>query len=423
MGQQVSSFGGMTAVDLFAGAGGLALGVAKSGFRHLAVVERDHFACETIRKNIANGHPLVQGWPVLEQDVQELDYSQLPVDIDLLCAGVPCQPFSVAGKGQADQDERDMFAEVVRAARELRPKAILVENVRGLHRSKFRQYLEYILLAIASPGLARVPHEGWIEHFAQLRRRSGVVSARPALRYDVHLHVVNAADFGIPQHRERLFIVAFRSDLGVHWDFPKVTHSMRSLLRSQWSSMDYWVRHGLRRKRPGKMSRRLHLALRRLDLDVADDLLPWRTVRDVISDLPTPSSGRAASRPMNHQWHRAARRYKGHVGSLLDEPSKTLKAGSHGVPGGENCLDLGQRARYFTIRECARIQTFPDNYEFVGPWIRMMRQVGNAVPVDLGQAIASSIRKHLSSVERRRNTAACEILEFVPTHNGTRLAV
>ena len=124
---------------------------------------------------------------------------------------------------------------------------------------------------------------------------------------------------------------------------------------------------------------------------------PWRTVRDAISDLPDPE--KEPFRIANHQHNAGARRYVGHSGSPFDEPAKTLKAGDHGVPGGENTLlTLDGRVRYFTVRESARLQTFPDDYVLHGAWTEAMRQLGNAVPVLMAQVVASGIRHKLNPV-------------------------
>jgi DNA (cytosine-5)-methyltransferase 1 len=124
-------------------------------------------------------------------------------------------------------------------------------------------------------------------------------------------------------------------------------------------------------------------------------LEPWRTVRDAISDLPDPI-GHKNEIP-NHRYIPGARVYPGHTGSPLDEPAKTLKAGDHGVPGGENMLVYPNgKVRYFTVRESARLQTFPDDFIFEGTWGEAMRQLGNAVPVKLGQIIANSVKERLS---------------------------
>lgn len=124
---------------------------------------------------------------------------------------------------------------------------------------------------------------------------------------------------------------------------------------------------------------------------------PWQTTRDAIADLPDPEiHPRKANGYLDHKFQPGARSYAGHTGSPLDEPAKTLKAGVHGVPGGENMLvkEDGQ-VRYFTVRESARLQTFPDNFAFHGSWSESMRQLGNAVPVKLASFMASSVKSQL----------------------------
>ena len=120
----------------------------------------------------------------------------------------------------------------------------------------------------------------------------------------------------------------------------------------------------------------------------------WRTVRDAIIGLDDP---RESTRWLNHQYQPGAKAYPGHTGSPLDEPAKALKAGDHGVPGGENMLRYPNgRVRYFSVRESARIQTFPDNWVFNGSWSENMRQLGNAVPVLLAQTVAASVAAKLT---------------------------
>jgi DNA (cytosine-5)-methyltransferase 1 len=120
-------------------------------------------------------------------------------------------------------------------------------------------------------------------------------------------------------------------------------------------------------------------------------------VRDAIADLPDPEQGIEAAREIpNHRFQPGARAYPGHTGSPLDEPAKTLKAGVHGVPGGENMLAKpGGGVRYFTVRESARLQTFPDDYVFHGSWSETMRQLGNAVPVRLAEVIGRDVARKL----------------------------
>lgn len=386
----------MKAVEIFAGAGGLALGAAQAGFEHLAVVEMDNFACQTIKKNQSNGNLLTKNWPLHQGDVRDFDYSIFRDGVHLLSAGLPCQPFSFGGKAMAHRDRRDMFGEVIRAARELRPKAILIENVKGLLRTRFQDYFDYLLLALASPGLARSNCQTWREHLLNLRYRR----IEEELKYDVHVHLVNAADYGVPQWRDRVLIVAFRSDLRVEWRSPEPSHSLDALLWSQFKTADYWRNYGIKSYKLGLPSGRLArraVMVRGLN-SLEDGKMPWKTVRDAIGDLPIPTHSEHRPCISNHVLNPGARPYLGHNGSVMDEPAKTLKAGSHGVPGGENSLALGSgRLRYFTVRECARLQTFPDDYVIEGPWTRSMRQIGNAVPVQLAKIFASHIRIHLEN--------------------------
>ena len=120
-----------------------------------------------------------------------------------------------------------------------------------------------------------------------------------------------------------------------------------------------------------------------------------------IGDLPDPERG-GSDVFANHIFNPGARQYKGHTGSPLDEPAKTLKAGDHGVPGGENMLRrVDGSVRYFTVREAARLQTFPDEYVFRGAWTEAMRQLGNAVPVRLAEMVARSVAEKLAHLEER----------------------
>ena len=133
--------------------------------------------------------------------------------------------------------------------------------------------------------------------------------------------------------------------------------------------------------------------------DLHGDGRPWLTVRDAIGDLPDPElQPELAAACLNHRFQGGARSYVGHTGSPLDEPAKTLKAGVHGVPGGENMLRRADGSvRYFSVRESARLQTFPDKYRFHGSWTESMRQLGNAVPVKLAQAVGENVARHLTA--------------------------
>jgi DNA (cytosine-5)-methyltransferase 1 len=382
-------------LELFTGAGGLAIGLSRVGFQHVAVVERDPAACTTIRHNQAAGTPLVIEWPLLEQDVSSMDFASFK-EIDLLAGGPPCQPFAISGKRHAHRDARNLLPEMLRAVRELQPPAVLIENVTGLLRGRLERYFEYLLLQLRYPRIEKKRGEKWPSHLVRLRR----LSHRPpadGLRYDVYDQVLQAADFGVAQRRERVFIVALRSDLELSWKFPLPTHSLDSLLWQQWVSGEYWKRHSvpprLRPEMPAPFQRRIK-ALKQREQPSA---LPWQTIRDVLVGLPLPSPKSSECAVPNHVLVPGARVYPSHTGSPLDMPSKTLKAGAHGVPGGENILVSPDGAiRYFTIRECARLQGFPDEYAFVGSWKSLVRQLGNAVPVALVEHVARAIHAQLT---------------------------
>ena len=291
-----------------------------------------------------------------------------------------------------------MFPEAIRSVRELAPKAFLIENVKGLTRPAFANYLEYVRLQLTYPELTVRADESWMEHYARLERHH-THGKRSGLYYNVVRRVLNAANYGVPQKRERIFIVGFRADLEIEWNFPEATHSREALLWSQWRSGEYWNQHKVsKRQRPDDP--RARAAANRLTEN--PDLLPWLTVRDAIQDLPDPEKQPTAAREhLNHIYQPGARSYPGHTGSPLDEPAKTLKAGDHGVPGGENMLRRPDGSiRYFSVRESARLQAFPDDFLFHGSWTETMRQLGNAVPVTLAETVATSIRQNLEGKGR-----------------------
>ncbi len=393
----------MNAVELFAGAGGLAMGVSLAGFKPLVVVEWDKWACDTIRENQKLGYPLVQDWPLWEGDVRNFDWSAIPVGVDLLAGGPPCQPFSMGGKHKAYGDDRDMFPFTVELVRRLQPKSFIIENVKGLTRSSFANYFQYILLQLEFPEVIRRSRETWMEHLRGLQEeKTSAGNQRRGLVYNVVPTLVNAADYGVPQRRERVFIVGFRSDLGVEWSFPKPSHSYEALLHAQWVTGEYWDRHRvprtLRPEYPARLDRKIRSLASSL---LPQDARPWRTVRDALADLPDPRVNHS-SLFRNHGFQDGAKSYKGHTGSPLDLPAKTLKAGDHGVPGGENMMVMDDGGvRYFTVRESARLQTFPDGYVFHGSWTETMRQLGNAVPVSLARRIAGSVAESIAETEIR----------------------
>mgnify|MGYP003576095192 CR=1 FL=1 len=379
----------LKAIELFAGAGGLGIGFSHVGVKHLAVVEWNRHACETLRHNKRNNVEPMAHWPdVFEGDVRNFSYDSFG-HVDLITGGPPCQPFSMGGKHRGFLDERDMFPQAIRAVRETRPRAFVFENVRGLVRKSFSDYFNYIIRQLQHPSVTSKPGEEWLDHFKRLDKHA----AKSAPEYIVSATLVNAANYGVPQKRERVIFVGFRSDQYRPWTFPTATHSHEALLHSQWITGDYWDRHKVALKdRPSapdllpKKQAELH------KLASEASTLPWLTVRDAISDLPDPELTPKLELVQAHRFQPGARSYPGHTGSPLDEPSKALKAGGHGVPGGENMLRRPNGSiRYFTVRESARIQTFPDSFLFEGSWGEVMRQLGNAVPVRLASTVAKSV--------------------------------
>ena len=299
----------------------------------------------------------------------------------------------MGGKGLAYNDRRDMFPQAVRAVRETKPEAFVFENVRGLLRKSFASYFNYILLQLTYPEITAGLGMEWTDHLALLER-CHTSATRQAVRYNVSFRLLNAADYGVPQKRYRVIIVGFRNDVDAQWTFPEPTHSAEALAYSQWVSGEYWDEYGIKRPDTCPFSKSQISGIRE-KCETFFSKKRWLTVRDAVKGLPNPENGDGGV--ANHEFHGWAKSYAGHSGSVLDQPSKTIKAGAHGVPGGENMIVLDDgRMRYYTVREAARLQTFPDNFTFGSSWTESMRQIGNAVPVQLGRVIGDSIIKHLS---------------------------
>lgn len=353
-------------IELFAGAGGMALGTYWAGFRNLHLYEVNPYCCETLSENSKSPRKVFEA-TVHPGDVSRVRWEDVTAPTRLLAAGAPCQPFSLGGKHLAERDGRNLFPEVFRAARALKPRAILIENVRGLLRSAFRPYFDYILRQLEYPSLKPLPSELWQDHDRRLVRKIEAKHYSP--EYRVSWQLLNAADYGVAQIRHRVFMVATRVDLPLY-EFPNPTH-VRPVRG-----------HSIR---PRKGAER-----------TPHPLPEWVTVGEEIRKLPRPSH--SEERAWNNHWViPGARTYPGHSGSALDRPSKTIKAGVHGVPGGENtCITATDSIRYYTLREAAKIQSFPDDYFFMGSRSQVIRQIGNAVPCKLAEAVARPLAKLLS---------------------------
>lgn len=376
----------MKTLEIFSGAGGLAKGLELSGFKHAAFVEFNKHACDSLAENFDPER-------VFFGDIKDFDLDSLE-EIDIVAGGPPCQPFSLGGKHKANQDSRDMFPYAIRAIEKLAPKAFVFENVKGLLRQTFSDYFEYIILRLSYPDFASPENSNWENHLKQLRRIDKFGYA--GKKYDVKFKLINAADYGVPQTRERVVIVGIRSDLGLPWSFPIETHSEDRLLWDMYVTGEYWDRHKISKSLRPVLNSPLKEKIIRLYQKYGmfePEPLPWKTIRDALFDTPDPKSNHGI---IDHIFRDGARTYPGHTGSDFDWPSKTIKAGGHGVPGGENMIRFNDGSvRYFTTFEAKRIQTFPDDFVIKGAWGEAMRQIGNAVPVMLAEKIGYELAKKI----------------------------
>lgn len=373
-------------MELFAGLGGMSLGLSAAGFEHRLVVERDVRALATLRDNSASA-----GWPLHAGDVRDVDYAGLG-GVDLLAAGVPCQPFSQGGVHAGPTDPRNMFPETFDAIRALRPKSVLIENVRGLARPRFQAFLAYLVDHLRAPHLVTRPGENWRAHH---RRLSAALDSGGDVGGDLYVvewHPICAADYGVAQRRVRVLIVAIRSDLAQTWSWPTPTHCADALLRDKLDGY-YWSEHRLV---PREREFAPHPLRRALRLSRPLHRQRWRTLRDVIGDLPQPAASAEDPGVRGHLAWPGARLYRGHQGSYLDDASKTIKAGVHGVAGGEHIVHLDDGTyRYLSIRECMRIQDLPDSMSIDANRTSAMRQIGNAVPPRVAAAFGAAIARTL----------------------------
>lgn len=425
------------------------MGVHLAGFRPLLFNEFNNRACETLEASatrtlgpdgihrIADTRPrppeLGEPAPLFPGDVRELDLTHFHGRVDVLAGGPPCQPFSAGGVAKGDEDKRNMFPAMFTAIRQIQPKAVICENVRGLLRPSFRDYFEYIKHELTLPFVERDDEVRWQEHDRQLTKlieKGGGGAADQ--RYVVRHIPVNAADYGVPQIRHRVIIVAFREDLGVDMDAfvkdvtrtPFGEEALQRTMRDEDGS--YWRRHNV----PGYVRDEVRARLPKNLGDESENeerkVRPWRTMRDAIqgygTDVRLPALPEIDMEKLDRKTEQGgditdhvgwpgARIYKGHTPNELDRPAKTVKAGVHGVPGGESVVLLDDREpdasgpdgwrrlhRYMTVRETARVMTFPDEWHGSGPRGEKMRQLGNAVPVVLAEFFAKRVAAALATV-------------------------
>lgn len=375
-------------IELFAGGGGMALGLADAGFHHRLLIEWWAPAARVLRHNAARHNSSWSTASVHEIDVRKASHLLGGLgETQLVAGGPPCQPFSLGGVHAGDSDERNMFPAAIEVVRRTRPELVIFENVPGLTRAGFAPYLDYVKAQLRRPDIRPKDDELWNEHYTRVQL------SRTEETYRVYQHEIDAANLGVPQCRKRIFLIGIRADLygADTWTVIPRTHSKDVLLHQQYVTGEYWARHNLPNQ---ETPTRLIAQVQRILKTGVDDQLPWVTLRDTLNKIPPPGSSAPPGWP-EHYAILGARAYAKHTGSPIDLPSKTIKAGVHGVSGGEAMIrELDGSVRYLTIREAAIAQGFPRDYEFPGYRSRVMGVIGNAVAVQVARALGGALRRH-----------------------------
>ncbi|MEI8085050.1 MAG: DNA (cytosine-5-)-methyltransferase [Paludibacter sp.] len=327
-------------LELFAGAGGLAIGMEKAGIECVALNEIDKWACQTLRTNRPH-------WKVLEGDIRTFDFTEYNNKVDVVTGGFPCQAFSYAGKKLGLADARGtLFYEFARVVKEVNPPICIGENVRGL-----------------------LSHENG-------KTLEGMISILDEIGYNVvPFQVLKAINYNVPQKRERLILVGIRKDIDLKYDYPKpfprIYNLVDALKKGELFDCDVPKSNGAKYPKSKK--------------DVLD-LVPQKGYwRDLPIDIQKEFMG--GSYLLGGGKTGIARR----IG--WDEPCLTLTC-SPAQKQTERCHP--EETRPFTVREYARIQTFPDDWSFDGSLAQQYKQIGNAVPVNLGKEVGYSIVKFLN---------------------------
>lgn len=333
-------------VELFAGAGGLALGMEKAGFKSVLLNEFDKHACQTLRENRPK-------WNVIEGDISNVDFTEYKNQIDILSGGFPCQAFSYAGKKLGFEDTRGtLFFEFARAVKETNPKVIVAENVRGLLKHENGNTLAAIKNVIDELGYELVDPR-----------------------------VLKAVFYQVPQKRERLFLIGIRKDISDYVEF-------------KWPS-------------PYKRIMTMRDALKAGDLYSTDvppsegQKYPKRKA-EILSKVPQGGYWRDLPDKLQREYMQKSYFLGGGKTGMArrlswDEPSLTLTC-SPAQKQTERCHP--EETRPLTVREYARIQTFPDDWTFSGPLTAQYKQIGNAVPVNLAYAVGRSLIALLNDIEK-----------------------
>lgn len=325
----------LTVVELCAGAGGMSIGLERAGFEHISVFEFDPHAAATLRANRPN-------WTVIKDDIRTIDFTPYrALEIDLVAGGVPCQPYSIEGHGLGKDDPRDLFPDAVRIVGEIKPKAFMFENVEGLLHGKHSDHIADILRGFRKAG------------------------------YQTEIHRIQAGDFGIAQVRQRVLIIGLRHDIADAFRMPPKFPSRRLnvgdalvdlMAANGWEDAHEWARQ--RRDQPV--------------FDRNGEVVAYGAQASTV----VTGSGK---RRRNEQAVQKAMGY-----DTTGSPEKAPTAEEASKPGFQPSL---------TLRMKAKLQDFDDDWHFVGGKVSTARQIGNAVPPRLAQAVGMSLYSAIKGVK------------------------
>lgn len=337
----------MKMIEMCAGAGGQALGLHRAGFEHAALIEIDKHACATLRHNNAK---LQLNWgEIIEDDLKKFceDRAENYLGkINLVAGGVPCPPFSKAGKQLGEKDERDLFPTALEIVEKIQPEAVLLENVAGLMDEMFASY------------------------------RQAIRDELHRMGYRTEWRLLHASDFGVPQLRPRFILVALREEIFDYFEWPTeglivpptVGEALYDLMASSgWQGAEAW----------------------RLAANTIAPTLVGGSKKHGGPDLG-PARAKAAWHKLGVNGHRV-----GNADEIPGPKFKGVKMRTGKVrPGHENMPLLN-------VRMAARIQGFPDNWDFVGTKTQTYRQVGNAFPPPVAEAVGRQILEAIQAFENR----------------------
>lgn len=331
-------------IELFAGAGGLAIGLEKAGFKNVLISDRDKDCCATLKANRPD-------WTVVQDDIRNIDFSEYKGQVDLLTGGFPCQPFSYAGKKLGFEDARGTeFFEFARAVKETQPKAFLIENVKGLATDNEGATVKTIVAILEELGYTIVEQ-----------------------------HIYKALFYKVPQKRERLIIIGVRNDLAKNaiYERPAPFYEVVTVKDA--------LKKGVLYKE-----------------DVPESVGQAYPKRKAEILQHVPQGGYWRDLPIDLQKEYMMKSFYlggGKTGMARrlswDEPSLTLTC-SPAQKQTERCHP--EETRPLAVREYARIQTFPDDWEFCGSISSQYKQIGNAVPVNLSEAVGLSVVRMLNNI-------------------------